>query len=261
MAFSARTETTGGRGISGSGGSGGRSQQRLSHSLTWALRHQAPSLGLTMTPDGYVPVQELLDCSHPKLRCCTSLAEIQEIVRDSNKRRFRLEERPAALYRGGGGGVSGGEPSTGTENQQSVAVLCIRANQGHSIKAVDPELLLERLEPEQLAALPMVVHGTHQAAWQGIQRRGLDRMLRNHIHFASGLPQDDGVVSGMRKSCEIYIYADAAKCARDGIAFYRSDNGVLLTAGTNDEGVLPPKYFLRVTENSGNELSYHQLLE
>ena len=33
-------------------------------------------------------------------------------------------------------------------------------------------------------------------------------MSRNHIHFATGLPQDGNVISGMRSNCEIVIYID-----------------------------------------------------
>jgi len=100
----------------------------------------------------------------------------------------------------------------------------------------------------------VIVHGTYWDAWKIIQNEGLKRMARTHIHFASGLPKDDGVISGMRKSCQVYVYIDAAKCARDGIVFYKSDNNVLLTAGVNNEGTLPPDYFRRVTDTAGTVL-------
>ena len=50
----------------------------------------------------------------------------------------------------------------------------------------------------------------------------------------------------MRSSSEIYIYINGRKCADDGIAFYRSDNGVILTAGVKEEGMLSLKYFEKV---------------
>ena len=76
-------------------------------------------------------------------------------------------------------------------------------------------------------------------------------MSRHHIHFATGLPEDSGVISGMRRTCEVYIYIDGAKCSREGIVFYQSDNGVILTAGVNGEGTIPTDYFLYVQDCDG----------
>ena len=218
----------------------------LSHGLAKVLRHKALDMGLPMTPDGYVPVQAILDCkqSGKSLRGY-SLEDVRQVVETCDKQRFKLEERPAASYYG----------ETRDHHQDGTTVLCIRANHGHSIAIVDPDLLLERLDVNALRSLPVIVHGTYREAWKSIQQQGLKRMTRNHIHFASGLPKEDGVISGMRKSCEVFIYVDAQKCARDGVAFYRSDNGVLLTAGLKDEGTLPTDYFLRVTDASGADIS------
>ena len=61
----------------------------------------------------------------------------------------------------------------------------------------------------------------------------------------------------MRKSCTVYIYVDAVKCADhspDTITFYRSANGVLLTAGVNESGILPVEFFSHVTDSTGNIL-------
>ena len=83
-------------------------------------------------------------------------------------------------------------------------------------------------------------------------------MKRNHIHFATGKPNIEGpensVISGMRKSCDVYIYVDVYKCVIDNIPICKSDNGVLLTAGINGSGILPIKYFSHVTDASGNVL-------
>lgn len=56
-----------------------------------------------------------------------------------------------------------------------------------------------------------MVHGTYYRHWDQIKQQGLSRMHRRHIHFSPGLPGDDGVISGMRSSCQIYIYIDLAK--------------------------------------------------
>jgi 2'-phosphotransferase len=226
----------------------------LSHSLSKVLRHTALEWGFKMTPDGYVPVKDIL--VHPHFKKY-SLQDIEEVVRTNDKQRFKLEEKPAINFNSS----YCRDPSVSAKNNDhdddddNKMVLCIRANQGHSINFVDPDLLLQRLEPTELMKIPTVVHGTYMDAWKSIQNQGLKRMKRNHIHFATGLPKDNGVISGMRKSCQVYIYIDAKKCAEDGVVFYKSNNGVLLTAGPKDEGTLSSDYFLRVTDSLGNDLT------
>jgi len=193
----------------------------LSRSLSWALRHHAPSLGLKMSSDGYVPVDDLLTCGHPRF-CSWTEEDVRRVVANNSKQRYSLKN----------------------DN-----VLCIRANQGHSIPGIKCEELLTPISPEELAALETIVHGTYRHSWlKHIQHEGLSRMKRNHIHFASGLPDgNEEVISGMRRTSEIYVFVDGGLCARDGIRFFRSDNGVILTAGL-EGGMLPPLYFSKVLD-------------
>lgn len=218
----------------------GKNLKKLSHSLSWALRHAAVDLNLTMTPDGYAPVDEILACPNPKFQGKWTLQDVETVVETSDKQRFSLCTKPPADY-----GITNGQDT----------VLCIRANQGHSVPIVDPEKLLTRLSAEELALMPVIVHGTYIDPYRTqIAQQGLKRMKRHHIHCAAGLPDADGVISGMRKSCTVNIYIDAVKCAADGIVFYKSDNGVILTAGVNNEGTLPPEYFSYVTDKEGTVL-------
>ena len=95
----------------------------------------------------------------------------------------------------------------------------------------------------------VIVHGTYKKAWiDHISNEGLNRMKRNHIHFATGLPSDTNqVISGMRTSCEIYIYIDAATCANDSVPFFQSRNGVVLCPGIQN-GTLPCEHFSKVVD-------------
>jgi 2'-phosphotransferase len=45
------------------------------------------------------------------------------------------------------------------------------------------------------------------------------------------MPKEEGVVSGMRASCDIIIQIDMALAMEDGIKFYISTNNVILTEG------------------------------
>jgi 2'-phosphotransferase len=207
---------------------------RLSKKLSLVLRHKGVEMGLTMTPDGYVRVRELLALDMFRN---VSVEEIRAVVTNCEKQRFKLLEQ-----------------QRGDDDDDEDDQLYIRANQGHSVAGVlDADQLLTRLTPEALAALPVVLHGTSTKAWTNfIQAQGLSRMGRTHIHFATGLPQDDGVISGMRKHCQVHIYLNTRKCAEDGILFYRSENNVILTAGVEEKGILPTAYFAKVTDGAGS---------
>lgn len=102
---------------------------------------------------------------------------------------------------------------------------------------------------------------------------GLKVMGRHHIHCASGLFGEEGVTSGrsrprcrlasflsmkrispsgMRASCDLFVYINITKALADGIVFERSANGVILTKGQN--GALEPKYFERVQNKRGETI-------
>ncbi|XP_041517574.1 tRNA 2'-phosphotransferase 1 isoform X1 [Microtus oregoni] len=185
---------------------------QLSKALSYVLRHGALKLGLPMRADGFVPLRSLLQL--PQFHSF-SIEDVQRVVDTNGKQRFALQP---------------GEPSTGP---------LIRANQGHSLQV--PKLELMPLETPQ--ALPlMLVHGTFWKHWPSILLKGLSCQGRAHIHLASGLPGDPGVISGMRPNCDVAVFIDGPLALADGIPFFRSANGVILTPG-DAEGFLLPKYF------------------
>ncbi|XP_010896630.1 tRNA 2'-phosphotransferase 1 [Esox lucius] len=187
----------------------------LSRRLSFALRHGANQMGLHMNPDGFIFVEELL--AHAQFRSF-SLEDVERVVATNDKQRFKLRPCP--------------------EDGQ----LQIRANQGHSVQVCDLELkAIQSGSPD----CPMEgVHGSYLHHWPSIRSQGLSRMNRTHIHLATGLPGEGGVISGMRTNCDLAIYIDVPKALSDGIQFFWSENGVLLTPG-DSEGKLLPKYFSR----------------
>ena len=237
----------------------------LSKALSYVLRHAAPSLGLEPSSDGYVPVDDLLSLNHSKFRDKQSgrqkytVDDVIRVVEDNDKQRFKLEYKNSAAAAAADDDNADGHNIEDTDTLQSTnaertgvnrRVLCIRANQGHSFSAgLQSNQLLAPLTAEELSNHELIiVHGTTRRAWEDhIRIEGLRRMKRNHIHFATGLPNGQkSPISGMRSSSEIYIYISGKKCADDAIPFYRSDNGVILSAGVDEEGLLPLKYFDKV---------------
>ncbi|XP_076015643.1 tRNA 2'-phosphotransferase 1 isoform X2 [Genypterus blacodes] len=181
--------------------------------MSYALRHGADQMGLHMETDGFLFVEELL--AHPQFRSY-SLEDVERVVADNDKQRFKLRPHP--------------------EDGR----LQIRANQGHSVQVMDLELKPVLAGSADLPA--EAVHGSYLRNWTSIQQQGLSRMKRTHIHLAVGLPGQDGVISGMRRDCDLAVFIDVPKALADGIEFFWSENGVLLTPG-DSEGKLLPKYF------------------
>ncbi|KAF9160630.1 tRNA 2'-phosphotransferase 1 [Actinomortierella ambigua] len=206
----------------GGGGRGDSPQVRLSKALSWLLRHNAVAQGVAIGTDGFCKIDEVL--AHSRLKGFT-LDDVHIVVRNSDKKRFEMVERDGVTF--------------------------IRAVQGHSIKEVKEE---GHEMITDAAQLPIAVHGTTMTAWKIIATEGLNRMGRNHIHMAIGLPGDEGVISGMRAKSNVHIYIDTAKAMKDGIKFQRSTNNVILSDGKNGDGVIPPKYFSIVKSSSGQIL-------
>lgn len=237
---------------------------QLSKSLSWLLRHTAPSLGLHPTSDGYIPLDDILSLNHPRFRNGKvpkyTMDDVRRVVDNSDKQRFRLEYKDLSDV-AKSQQIEGDTSNIASNN----LTLCIRANQGHSYKnIIDCDKLFTPLTSEELSDPNLtIVHGTTRKAWEDhIRTEGLSRMKRNHIHFASGLPADaiksdfklNAPISGMRATSQVYIYVNGKMCAEDGIRFFRSDNGVILTAAENEEGLLPVKYFRKVVLASSGKI-------
>ncbi|XP_024539348.1 putative tRNA 2'-phosphotransferase isoform X2 [Selaginella moellendorffii] len=207
-----------------SGGSGGEADpiDALGRAMTKILRHEAATFNLDLRSDGYCKVDELLKIGM-KTRAgiplsSHSVEEVLQAVKQDNKQRFSTTREDGTLY--------------------------IRANQGHSIKEVLSDHLLREISSTD--KIPVCIHGTYKHALPSILESGLKVMGRNHVHFATGLPDENGVISGMRSSCQVLIYLDTEKAMADGMKFYVSDNNVVLTEGF--EGCVPCEYFEKVVE-------------
>ena len=179
---------------------------KLSRKLCKLLRHNPRNLNIKS--DGYIKIVDILRLSDFKKY---EKSDIIRIVDNNDKQRFSIKNIGDTML--------------------------IRANQGHSIDIVNSEQLLTKINNP--SAIPICVHGTYFKAWKSIKTSGLNRMKRNHIHMASCMPGEDGVISGMRSNCEIIIHIDIENAINDGgLDFYKSSNNVILT-----KGPILPRYF------------------
>ncbi|XP_027336479.1 tRNA 2'-phosphotransferase 1-like isoform X2 [Abrus precatorius] len=226
-AFDMRNDRERTRGRGGGSASGKDKIDALGRLLTRILRHMASELNLNMRNDGYVKVNDLLKLNlktfaNIPLRSHT-IDDIREAVGKDNKQRFSLIE----------------------ENGE----LLIRANQGHTLTAVETESLLKPILSAE--EIPVCVHGTYRKNLESILGSGLKRMKRLHVHFSSGLPTDGEVISGMRRDVNVLIFLDVRKALDEGMKLYISDNKVILTEGF--DGVVAPKYFEKIESWPGKQ--------
>ena len=162
---------------------------RVSKFLSKHLRHAPEKLGLTLSPGGWVAVDDLLaGCARAGFR--VSPAELKEVVARNDKQRFSFDE-------------------SGT---------LIRANQGHSAPV---DLQLEPATPPAV-----LYHGTPEKSVEQILRTGLKKMARHHVHLSPTVPTAQAV--GARRGRPVILAVDAAGMARGGHTFYCSANGVWL---------------------------------
>ena len=186
---------------------------QLGRALTKLLRHTAEAAHVPIREDGYVRLDALLELDQLRLHGA-SVANVMDVVASDSKQRYGVVDEDGKLM--------------------------IRANQGHTIAAVVAERLLEEMtDPSHI---PLCIHGTYEATWERIANDALDRMQRNMIQMAVGLPDDERVTSGVRVNAEVLIYIDVGRAMAAGVRFFRSANNVICSPGP-----IPPRFFAHVT--------------
>jgi putative RNA 2'-phosphotransferase len=163
---------------------------KLSKRMSKALRHDPGRIGLTLEPGGWVPVADLVAALG------VDRADVDTVVANNDKKRFSIVLGPDGVER-------------------------IRASQGHSVPV---DLGLVPVDPPE-----RLYHGTNAAAVPSIRDTGLNRGGRHDVHLST----DEATarrVGARRGGPVVILEVDAGAMARAGYEFYRSDNGVWLTA-------------------------------
>jgi len=109
--------------------------------------------------------------------------------------------------------------------------LLIKANQGHSIKI---DLELEAITPPEY-----LYHGTVDRFIKSIEKSGLKKMKRHHVHLSEDKNTAHDVAS-RRKSKSILLRINSMDMFNEGYSFYLTENSVWLT---ND---VPYKYIEKI---------------
>lgn len=159
--------------------------------LSLILRHAPEKIGLALDPQGWADIGQLLALAAQHGRRL-SREQLDEVVARDSKTRYAISDDG----------------------------LRIRANQGHSLSAVDIGL--------PPATPPAVLyHGTASRFVDAIRAGGLLPGSRKHVHLSSN--HETAVAVGARHGKPVVLTVDAAAMLAQGHVFYVSDNGVWLT--------------------------------
>lgn len=170
---------------------------KISKYLSYHLRHHPEALGLELAPGGWVEVAALLSAAREQ-GFHISPQELEAVVAQNDKKRFAFD--PSHSH--------------------------IRANQGHSVPV---DLQLETRSPPKV-----LYHGTSDRAVVSIQRHGLQKQSRHHVHLSLNLETARQV--GKRRGRPRVFEVDTAAMLQDNYQFYCSENHVWLVDS------VPPQY-------------------
>lgn len=164
---------------------------KTSKFLSLVLRHAPETIGLSLDANGWAEVDQLLAqaASHGK---AITRAQLDAVVANDSKTRYAYSDDG----------------------------LRIRANQGHSLAAVD--ICLPPSTPPAV-----LYHGTASRFVDAIREQGLRPGSRNHVHLSA--TEDTAVNVGSRHGKPVVLSIDTAAMLAQGHVFYLSANGVWLT--------------------------------
>ena len=171
--------------------------KRIGKFLSLILRHQPETIGLCVDEAGWASLDQLLDACNRAGHSLTR-EDIEHVVATNDKKRFSFSEDGAY----------------------------IRSSQGHSIQV---DLGYEPREPPSI-----LYHGTARRSLASIQKEGLLRGRRHHVHLSV-----DGLTAarvGSRHGKPVVLQIRSGQMHLDGHVFYLSKNGVWLTDH------VPPSY-------------------
>lgn len=173
------------------------SLNEISKFLSYILRHEPQTIGLTLDIEGWAEINQLINCANKNGKAIDRDL-IQKVVGSSDKKRFSI----------------------------SADGLRIRAAQGHSTNNVAISYP-EKVPPEFL------YHGTATRFLKSIQKEGLKPQKRQHVHLSED--KQTAVAVGQRYGKPVVLKIEALRMHQQGFKFFQSENCVWLVSEVSIE--------------------------
>jgi len=168
-------------------------EKSISKFLSLVLRHKPEVIGLILDKEGWVSTEELITKYNEHRHFPITFEELDYVVQNNNKKRFAFNADQSK----------------------------IRASQGHSVNI---SLNYSPVEPPEF-----LYHGTARKNLESIQKTGIEKRGRHHVHLSAELDTAHNV--GSRHGKPVILKINAKQMHLDGHEFFCSENGVWLTEG------------------------------
>ncbi|MEO7718809.1 MAG: RNA 2'-phosphotransferase [Capsulimonas sp.] len=160
-------------------------QKELSKHLSLVLRHRPEKYHLTLDPEGFVLLADLIAGMRTLGRWARVTEEqIREVVRDSDKQRYEI---------------------VGDK---------IRARYGHSVA--------EAVSYEPILPPDILYHGTSRRVLDAIRSEGLRPMNRQYVHLSSEIEQAR-IVGARHDARPVILTVRAGEAHTAGVKFYNPE--------------------------------------
>lgn len=162
---------------------------QLSKTISHALRHAPAAYGLTLDPQGWVRIADLLAALKERGMPADEQL-LHDILAQSEKKRFEMVEGK------------------------------IRAFYGHS---TEEKIVKQVVEPPEI-----LYHGTVAGNLESILEKGLLPMGRQYVHLSAD-EKTAKMVGSRHAGAVVILQVQARAAYQAGIAFYQEKNGVWLS--------------------------------
>jgi putative RNA 2'-phosphotransferase len=161
----------------------------ISKALSLILRHEPQRFGIVLDPEGYAPLEEVLNAVRSRVPGASE-RDVEAVIREvePDKCRFSLTD---------------GE---------------IRANYGHSTA--------EKIVHEPALPPSVLLHGTSETAVDVILKQGIRPMRRQYVHLTTSAELAARV--GSRHGKVRVLNVDSAAAHAAGVDFYRANESFWL---------------------------------